>query len=172
MPMPKVGNTWSIVRSQTFLLANARSNGANAISIALFGALVACFSGRVCMTKFRVSAATSALVLLSTINPAVAEGDVALGQKAFQRCSACHSTTDQKKAGPGLGGVVGRVAGSVEGVRYSAAMKSSGLVWDEATLDRFLAAPREVVPKTTMSIVVPKPEDRQNIIAYLKSLSQ
>lgn len=124
------------------------------------------------MTKFRVSAATSALVLLSTINPAVAEGDVALGQKAFQRCSACHSTTDQKKAGPGLGGVVGRVAGSVEGVRYSAAMKSSGLVWDEATLDRFLAAPREVVPKTTMSIVVPKPEDRQNIIAYLKSLSQ
>ncbi|MER8705135.1 cytochrome c family protein [Mesorhizobium sp. M1088] len=99
-------------------------------------------------------------------------GDAALGQKAFQRCSACHSTTDQKKVGPGLGGIVGRTAGTMEGVRYSAAIKASGLVWDEATLDRFLAAPRDVVPKTTMTVSVPKPEDRQNIIAYLKSLSK
>ncbi|SDK69016.1 cytochrome c [Mesorhizobium muleiense] len=60
----------------------------------------------------------------------------------------------------------------MEGFRYSEALKSSGLVWDEATLDRFLAAPREVVPKTTMTMGVSKPEDRQNIVAYLKSLSQ
>jgi cytochrome c len=124
------------------------------------------------MKKVLTYVASSALVLLSTIAPALAEGDVALGQKAFQRCFACHSTTDQRKAGPGLGGVVGRPAGSIEGFRYSAVMKSSGLVWDEATLDRFLAAPREVVPKTTMKVSVPEPEDRQNIIAYLKSLSQ
>ncbi|ULJ75974.1 c-type cytochrome [Rhizobium gallicum] len=124
------------------------------------------------MTNISASVVASALVLLSTIAPAAAEGDAVLGQKAFQRCSACHSTTDQKKAGPGLGGVVGRAAGSVEGARYSAAMKASGLVWDEATLDRFLAAPRDVVPKTTMTLSVPKPEDRRNIIAYLKSLSQ
>ncbi|WP_287320865.1 hypothetical protein [Mesorhizobium sp.] len=78
----------------------------------------------------------------------------------------------QRKAGPGLGGIVGRPAGSMEGFRYSEALKSSGLVWDEATLDRFLAAPREVVPKTTMMMAVSKPEDRQNIVAYLKSLSQ
>ncbi len=69
-------------------------------------------------------------------------------------------------------GVVGRPAGTVEAFRYSAAMKSSGLVWDEATLDRFLAAPRNVVAKTTMTVSVTKPEDRQNIIAYLKSLAQ
>ncbi|MBY5531624.1 cytochrome c family protein [Rhizobium leguminosarum] len=124
------------------------------------------------MTKILASVAISTLILVSATAPAAAEGDVALGQKAFQRCSACHSTTDQKKAGPGLGGVVGRAAGSVEGVRYSAAMKASGLVWDEATLDRFLAAPREVVPTTTMTVGVPKPEDRLNIIAYLKSLSE
>lgn len=60
----------------------------------------------------------------------------------------------------------------MEGYRYSKALKSSGLVWDEATLDRFLAAPGEVVPKTTMTMAVSKPEDRQNIVAYLKSLSQ
>ncbi|WP_287290985.1 c-type cytochrome [Mesorhizobium sp.] len=83
------------------------------------------------------------------ICPRLCGGDAALGQRAFQRCSGCHSTADQKKAGPGLGGIVGRPAGSMKGYRYSKALKSSGLVWDEATLDRFLAAPREVVPKTT-----------------------
>ncbi|NKL07011.1 c-type cytochrome [Rhizobium leguminosarum] len=124
------------------------------------------------MTKILASVVISTLILVSATAPAAAEGDVALGQKAFQRCSACHSTTDQKKAGPGLGGVFGRAAGSVEGVRYSAAMKASGLVWDETTLDRFLAAPREVVPTTAMTVGVPKPEDRLNIIAYLKSLSE
>jgi cytochrome c len=122
------------------------------------------------MMNIVVSVAAFSLVLLSTT--AAAEGDAALGQKAFQRCSACHSTTDQTKAGPGLGGVVGRTAGTMEGVRYSVAMKASGLVWDEAMLDRFLAAPRDVVPKTTMTASVPNPEDRQNIIAYLKSLTQ
>jgi cytochrome c len=116
--------------------------------------------------------ASSAVVLLQISAPAFAEGDAALGQRAFQRCSACHSTTDQLKAGPGLGGIVGRPAGSVEGFRYSEAMKAAGIVWDEATLDRFLAAPRDVVPKTTMTMGVSKPEDRQNIIAYLKSFSQ
>jgi cytochrome c len=116
--------------------------------------------------------ASSALALLSVSVPAFAQADAALGQRAFQRCSGCHSTADQKKAGPGLGGIVGRPAGSMEGYRYSKALKSSGLVWDEATLDRFLAAPREVVPKTTMTMAVSKPEDRQNIVAYLKSLSQ
>ena len=95
-----------------------------------------------------------------------------LGAKGVSTLFACHTTTDQGKAGPGLGGVIGRPAGSVEAFRYSAAMKSSGLVWDEATLDRFLAAPRNVVAKTTMTVNVTKPEDRQNIIAYLKSLSQ
>lgn len=81
------------------------------------------------------------------ICPCLCGGRCCAGQRAFQRCSGCHSTADQKKAGPGLGGIVGRPAGSMKGYRYSKALKSSGLVWDEATLDRFLAAPREVVPK-------------------------
>ncbi|SIT53185.1 Cytochrome c2 [Mesorhizobium prunaredense] len=124
------------------------------------------------MKRILLCVASSALALLSVSFPAFAEGDAALGQRAFQRCSGCHSTSDQRKAGPGLGGIVGRPAGAMEGFRYSEALKSAGLVWDEVTLDRFLAAPREVVPKTTMTMTVSKPEDRQNIVAYLKSLSQ
>ena len=122
------------------------------------------------MTRTLASGAACALIFLSTIVPALAAGDAALGEDAFRRCSTCHSTTDQKKAGPGLGGVVGRTAGTLEGVRYSEAMKTSGLVWDEATLDQFLAAPRDLVPKTTMTTRVPLPEDRLNIIAYLMTL--
>jgi cytochrome c len=99
------------------------------------------------MPKILTYIAACGPVLLLTIAPGLAEGDVALGQKAFQRCSACHTTTDQGKAGPGLRGVVGRPAGTVEAFRYSAAMKSSGLVWDEATLDRFLAAPQMLLRK-------------------------
>ena len=76
------------------------------------------------MTRIIVSVAASSLVVLSTLPSAATEGDAALGQKAFQRCSACHSTTNQKKVGPGLGGVVGRTAGTMEGIRYSAAMKA------------------------------------------------
>lgn len=119
-----------------------------------------------------LSIAATALCLVSVADSASAEGDAALGQRAFQRCSACHTATGQAKAGPGLLGIVGRPAGSIEGFRYSPAMKASGLVWDEATLDRFLAAPRTAVPGTTMTVGVPKPEDRQNIIEYLKTLTQ
>lgn len=99
-----------------------------------------------------------------------AEGDPALGQRVFARCAACHTTTSEAKAGPGLAGIIGRTAGGVEGFDYSAAMQASGLVWDEATLDTFLAAPRRVVSGTSMVIGVPNERDRQNIIAYLKTL--
>ncbi|MDP9812854.1 cytochrome c2 [Rhizobium tibeticum] len=166
MSMPKVSSIWLVVGPQTFRLANARSNGANAHFHRPFRPFAACFFGKYKHEK--IFGFSSDFCSGSSVKaPAVAEGDVALGQKAFQRCSPVIRQRTRR-----IGSVVGRAAGCVEGVRYSAAMKAFGLVWDEATLDRFLAAPREVVPKTTMAISVPKPGDRQNIIAYLESLSQ
>ncbi len=68
---------------------------------------------------------------------------------------------------------MGRPAGSVESYHYSQAMKDSGLVWDEATLDKYLTNPKEVVPHTKMAFVgLKKEEDRQDVIAYLKSISE
>lgn len=112
------------------------------------------------------------LAFAAAIMPATAhaDGDAALGKTLFSRCSACHAVTAQNKIGPGLSGVVGRKAGSVSGFRYSKAMAAADLVWDEATLDQFLTAPSKLVPGTSMSFVMPKPEDRANIIAYLKTL--
>ena len=71
--------------------------------------------------------------------------------------------------GPNLAGLFGRPAGSIAGYNYSAAMKKSGLRWDEKTLDEFLAAPTKKVPGTKMPIAVADPAKRAALIAYLKS---
>jgi cytochrome c len=105
---------------------------------------------------------------------ALAAGDPAQGEKVFNKCKVCHDVKEEKnKIGPYLIGVVGRKAGSVEGFSYSEAMKDSGIVWDDATLDKYLADPKAVVPHTKMAFVGLSSEaDRQNVIAYLESLSK
>lgn len=100
-----------------------------------------------------------------------ADGDAAKGQKVYARCAACHAITDQNKVGPSLLGVVGRKAGAIEGYKYSTAMASSGLTWDEPTLDAFLKSPKAVVKGTRMTVSVPKDQDRSDLIAYLKTLA-
>ena len=72
--------------------------------------------------------------------------------------------------GPQLNGVVGRKAGTVEGYKYSKAMKNSGLTWDEATLDKFLIKPKNEVKGTKMIFGgLKKEKQRANLICYLKT---
>lgn len=119
--------------------------------------------------RFSLVTLMAGVVLLGS-HAALAEGDSEKGEKVFKKCAACHSIEAGKnKVGPSLHGVVGRPAGSVEGFKYSDAMKESGIVWDEATLDSFLTKPKDVVPKTRMAFPGLKDEeDRQDVIAYLK----
>ncbi|CCV13940.1 cytochrome c family protein [Mesorhizobium sp. STM 4661] len=102
--------------------------------------------------------------------PAAASAQQADGERLFrQRCGTCHSLEPgQNRVGPHLSGVVGRTAGSVEGARYSAAMRESGIVWDAQSLDTFLAAPRQMVQGTTMTVGLPNAEQRAAIIAFLE----
>lgn len=101
------------------------------------------------------------------------------GRRVFRECAVCHvvGAPGSREAGlrligPNLYGVIGRKAGAVEGFTYSPAMLKSGLVWDEATLDRYLERPTEVVPGNRMSYVGEKdPAKRAAIIAYLKEKS-
>ncbi len=114
------------------------------------------------------------LVMLGSA-AAGAAGDPAAGAKLFRKCMICHSADAPKSVwGPHLVGIIGRPAASVEGFRgYSKAMKASGIVWDEATLDAYLADPRALVPHTSMAFPgLKKEEDRANVIAYLKSLEK
>ncbi len=91
------------------------------------------------------------------------------GDQIFrQRCQACHTAVAGQPArvGPNLAGVVGRKAASTA-FNYSPALKSSGLIWTKANLDRFLTGPARMVPGTRMSVVMSDAAQRAAVIQYL-----
>ncbi len=121
-----------------------------------------------------VSLVSLSLVLLA--GSALAEGDVVKGEKSAKKCIACHSlTAPANKTGPHLLGIVGRAIGSVEGYKYSAAFAAFGPangVWDEAKLDQYLTDPKGFIKGNKMALPpLKKPEERADIIAYLKTLA-
>src|SRR6185312_8004016 len=74
------------------------------------------------------------------------KGDAAAGRQTFRKCQACHSLTPGKNlVGPSLAGVLGRKAGSLPNYNYSTAMKNANIVWNDKTLDAYLADPQKVV---------------------------
>lgn len=102
---------------------------------------------------------------------ALAAGDPAAGEAVYSRCQGCHAL-EYNRTGPKHCGLLGRRAGSVPGFDYSPAMKRSAIVWNEKTLDRFLADPLKAVPGTTMTYAgVPDARERADLIAYLKQQS-
>jgi cytochrome c len=97
-------------------------------------------------------------------------GDAAHGEEIYNsRCVACHSP-DANRVGPRHRGVVGRTAGSLADFNYSKAVKNSGIVWDEQTLDKWLTNPQAFIPGQRMNFKVADPADRADLIAYLKTL--
>lgn len=103
--------------------------------------------------------------------PARADGDPAAGKKVFNKCRACHTLEEgQNRVGPSLHGIIGRPAGSVEGFKYSDALKTSGVTWTEDNLEEYLADPRGFIPGNRMIFVGLKDEeDIENLIAYLEA---
>jgi cytochrome c len=101
---------------------------------------------------------------------ALADGDAAKGEKVFAKCKACHAVEAGKnKVGPSLAGLFGRMAGTTEGYTYSDAMKSSGIVWGDDTLHKYLEKPKDLVPGTKMAFPgLKQAQDRDDVIAYLK----
>lgn len=120
----------------------------------------------------RARASLARLLAAGLLLPAAASAQQADGERLFrQRCGACHSMEPgQNRAGPHLSGVIGRPAGSVEGARYSAAMRESNIVWDSQSLDTFLTAPRRMVPGTQMAVGVSNAAQRAAIITYLEGV--
>ncbi len=109
-----------------------------------------------------------ALALCAVGLPARAAPDATRGEQIYVRCLACHALATDR-VGPRHCGVVGRRAGAVKDFDYSPAMKKSGLVWDEKTLDRFLKMPLALVPGSSMTYDgVPDAAERGDLIAYLK----
>jgi cytochrome c len=101
-------------------------------------------------------------------------GDPDRGQAKFALCKACHSVEAgaPNMTGPNLHGIFGRQAGTAPGYTYSDALKATGWTWDAPRLDAWLASPLKALPGTKMTFAgLPNPQDRIDVIAYLKTAS-
>jgi cytochrome c len=90
---------------------------------------------------------------------------------AFAVCAACHNSEGAHGLGPTAKGLYGRKAGSARGFTYSAAMKKSGVTWDDTSLDAYIADPQKAIPGNVMPFPgLADAKQRAEIIDYLKSL--
>lgn len=112
----------------------------------------------------------------TSVGVAADAGDAAAtGRLVFrQQCAICHSAEprdDGGAQGPDLAGIVGRRAASAPGFGYTAELRASGLTWNAATLDRFLASPASVVPGTAMAVAITSKAEREQLVAFLQAES-
>ncbi len=103
-----------------------------------------------------------------------ADGDAARGEARFQDCAACHKLeAGSNDVGPSLHGIFERKAAALTDFRYSPAMKRSGISWTPETLDKFIADPQAMVSANRMPYAgMANPNDRADLIAYLKKMSK
>jgi len=118
------------------------------------------------MRRLWIVPGAALFLFVVTAKPEIA----ARGKDLFERrCSGCHSV-DRDKEGPRLGGVYGRVSGSVQSFTYSDALKNAAIKWNADSLDKWLAGPNKLVPNSDMAFHVDSAAERNEIIAYLREL--
>lgn len=116
-------------------------------------------------------AVLAAAILGSAAAAGAAAADPERGKELYEsRCGGCHSL-DANRVGPAHRGVYGRKAGTAPNFDYSAAVRNSGIVWEGKTLDAWLTDPQTLIPGQRMNFRVSAPEDRTDIIAYLRQQS-
>jgi cytochrome c len=121
-----------------------------------------------------VAIAALALMMLTTSSFAQT-GDVARGERLFRACAACHSLEPGKNmTGPSLAELWNRKAAGLESfMRYSPALKSSGIIWDDQTLDAWLNDPAHFIPGNTMTFPgVKDARQRADLLAFLKDATR
>ncbi|AWN36849.1 c-type cytochrome [Methylobacterium radiodurans] len=104
----------------------------------------------------------------------LASANVEKGQGGTKACQACHSFEKggPNKVGPDLWEIVERAKGGHGGFEYSAGLKEKGGTWTYDDLDHFLASPKGFIKGTKMAFAgISSPQERANVIAYLRTLS-
>jgi cytochrome c len=128
------------------------------------------------MKRFAVTSTTVLAGAFLLFASAKAEtGNPTRGQRVYGACAACHSLEpDRNMTGPSLADLWNRNAGTLASFhRYSPALKSSGIVWNEKTLDEWLADPQQLVPGNTMTFEgIKNPQQRADLLAFLKDAAQ
>jgi cytochrome c len=124
------------------------------------------------MRKFAIIA----LVTFASLSSAYAgQGDAARGQQDFRACAPCHSLEpDRNMTGPSLANLWGRKAGSLPSFdRYSDALKSSGIIWDDRALDGWLTDPQRMVPDNDMPFEgIKDARVRADLLVFLKDATK
>jgi len=129
------------------------------------------------MSKFLKTLTLVLVTLFLGSNGAFAQADASKGAKVFKKCKACHAVGEgaKNKVGPQLNDLFGRVAGSLDGYKYSKAMVAKGgggLSWNEENLATFLTKPKSFVKGTKMSFSgIKRQKDMDELLAYLNSFS-
>src|SRR6516165_9616039 len=121
-----------------------------------------------------VSLAVAAFAV--SLTPALAaEGNAARGERVFGACAACHSLEPNRNmTGPSLEALWNRQAGGLASFeRYSPALKSSGIVWQDNTLDEWLKDPQHFIPGNTMTFPgIKDTRQRADLLAFLKDATR
>ena len=116
------------------------------------------------------------LATIALVSPAFAQkGDASHGQQDFRACAPCHSLEpDRNMTGPSLAGLWGRKAGGLSSFeRYSDALKSSGIIWDDRSLDGWLTDPQRMVPDNDMPFQgIKDTRARADLLAFLKEATK
>jgi cytochrome c len=97
------------------------------------------------------------------------------GQRAFGACAACHALEpDRNMTGPSLANLWNRQAGGLQSFdRYSPALKSSSVVWNDKSLDEWIKDPARLIPGNHMTFPgVKDTRARADLIAFLKRATQ
>ena len=104
----------------------------------------------------------------SSVVQTAGEGDFLRGKEVFEkRCTGCHAM-EHNREGPRLQGVFGRTSVDVAGFAYSPGLKKAHILWDESTLEQWLANPDTLVPENNMEFHVAKMQERRDLIRFLK----
>jgi len=109
-------------------------------------------------------------------HPALAEqGNAERGQRAFRACAPCHSLEPNRNmTGPSLSGLWNRQAGALASFRrYSPALKSSGIIWADNSLDAYIEDPQTFIPENEMTFRgIKEAQVRADLLAFLKDATQ
>ena len=116
------------------------------------------------------------LLLLALVGvSAYAAGDAKRGAQVFRACMACHSVAEgEHLTGPSLSHIWNHKSATVAGFqRYSDALRRANVVWDEATLDRWLTNPEAFAQGTSMTFAgLKEQKDRLDVAAYLRAVAE
>jgi cytochrome c len=122
------------------------------------------------MNRSALLAMTLALLLGDVPQQALAQPSAERGKQLYaNQCMACHAA-DISLAGPSHRGVFGRRAAAVPDYPYSPALSKLKVTWNDKTLDAWLRSPNQMAPGNRMGFSVANAQDRQDLIAFLKTL--